>query len=77
MSCPLSTASRAAVVVVFVSAEYAVRDWTRLAAPGSAGPGGAGTAGIRAASSVRRHAAARAAIDMAAVDLTGLTPLWS
>ena len=36
---------QAAVVVVFASAEYADRDWTRLERR-TLGPGGAGTAGV-------------------------------
>ena len=41
------------VVVVFVSAEYAARDWTRHERQAALGPGGAGTAGVRAAGPFR------------------------
>ena len=44
---------QAAAVVVFISAEYAARDWTRHRTPGRAGPGGTGAAGVRAAGPVR------------------------
>ena len=45
---PAIYSERAATAVVFVSAEYADQDWTRLERPGCAEPGGTGTAGVRA-----------------------------
>jgi hypothetical protein len=50
---PAVYAGQAALVVVFISAEYAAGDWTRGGAAGGAGPGGAGAAGVRAAGPVR------------------------
>ena len=50
---PASYAERAAAVVVFVSAEYAARDWTRLERWGRAGQGGDRAAGVCAVGPVR------------------------
>jgi hypothetical protein len=50
---PAIYAKQAAAVVVFISAEYAERDWTRLERRAALDRAGAGTTGVRAAGPVR------------------------